>query len=72
MGVYCRMDCRQTKLELNKYTTMEKNNEQFNWISAKTIFSGKRVIVRQDNKGSEFWIDAKGVRYHISDLDFTK
>lgn len=50
---------------------MEQNNEQFNWISARTIFSGKEVVVRQYTRGSELWIDEIGFKYHISDLDFT-
>ena len=52
------------------------SKEQFNWIRAYySIHDGddeREVFVRQEVEGSETFVDDKGNRYHISDLDLTR
>lgn len=50
--------------------------EQYNWIRAYyTIHDGddeREVFVRQEVEGSETFVDDKGNRFHISELDLTR
>lgn len=44
--------------------------ENYNWIKA--ICSGREINVRQEVEESETFVDDKGDRYHISELDLTQ
>lgn len=46
--------------------------EDYNWISAKSIVTGKLIKVRQTKSCSNFWIDKENNQYTTEALDFTQ
>lgn len=50
-------------------------NDKYNWIKAyytNDTLEEKEVLVRQEVKQSETFVDDKGNRFHISELDLTR
>jgi hypothetical protein len=45
--------------------------EQYNWIKAYDN-SEREILVRQEVEQSETFVDEKGNRYHVSELDLTR
>lgn len=51
---------------------MEKNNWIKAYYASQNDDSEREILVRQEVEGSETFVDEKGNRYHITELDLTR